>query len=124
MYNGERDGIYWYNKLGINWRAYASFFVAVGPLLPGFSKSINNNLDVGGAWKIYTFSCIYGFVTSGLVYYVICQYVSGVGPAKIDEAVYPPGKVDTDDVEVGISPSEEGSLQEKSGIAVTVGKTG
>jgi hypothetical protein len=81
LYNGH--GIYRYSKVGINWRAYASFFIAVAPLLPGFSKSINNSLDVGGIWKIYTFSCIYGFVVSGLTYYLICRYVSDVGPAKI-----------------------------------------
>lgn len=121
MYNGEREGLYWYNKLGINWRAYASFTVAVGPLLPGFAKSINKNLDVGGAWKIYTFSCLYGFVTSGLVYYLICTYVSGVGAAKIDEAVYPPGKFDSNDMEIGVPLSEEGSI-EKTDITVSVGE--
>ena len=123
MYNGDHDGIYWYNnKFGINWRAYTSFIVAVGPLLPGFSKSINNTLDVGGAWKIYTFSCLYAFVTSGLVYYLICMYVSGVGAAKIDEAIYPPAKIDASDVEIGVPVSEEGSIDEKNGVAVSVGK--
>ena len=122
MYNGEHDGIYWYNtKFGINWRAYTSFFVAVGPLLPGFSKSIDNNLDVGGAWKISSFSCIYGFVVSGLVHYLICMYVSDVGAAKIDEAVYPPAKSDSSDLEIGVSPSETGSI-EKNVIAVSVGE--
>ncbi len=81
LYHGH--GIYRYSKIGVNWRAYASFFIAVGPLLPGFSKSINNSLDVGGIWKIYTFSCLYGFVVSGLTYYLICRYVSDVGAAKI-----------------------------------------
>lgn len=119
MYNGH--GIYRYNKYGFNWRAYASFFVAVGPLLPGFSKSIDNSLDVGGAWKIYTFSCIYGFVVSGIVYYVICTYVSDIGAAKIEEAVYPPQKVNLQDVEVGVAASEDDSIQEKSGVAVAVG---
>jgi nucleobase:cation symporter-1, NCS1 family len=119
MYNGH--GIYRYNNVGINWRAYTSFFVAVAPLLPGFSKSIDNSLDVGGAWKIYTFSCLYGFTVSGLVYYVICKYVSGVGAAMIDEAVYPPQKVVLQDVEVGTPESEAGSFEEKGGVAVAVG---
>ncbi|KAH0841072.1 cytosine-purine permease [Fonsecaea pedrosoi] len=119
MYNGH--GIYRYSKVGINWRAYASFFTAVAPLLPGFCKSIDANLDVGGAWKIYTFSCIYGFTVSGLVYYFICTYVSGVGVAKIDEAVYPPSKSQATDVEVGVAPSEEDSIEEKAGVAVSIG---
>jgi len=119
MYNG--NGIYRYSKIGVNWRAYASFFVAIGPLLPGFSHSINNSLDVGGAWKIYTFSCLYGFTVSGLVYYVICNYVSDIGPAKIDEAVYPPQKIDVGDVEVGVRASDESSIEEKGGVAVQIG---
>ncbi|KAK5273531.1 hypothetical protein LTR96_000131 [Exophiala xenobiotica] len=120
LYNGH--GIYRYSKVGINWRAYASFFIAVAPLLPGFSKSINNSLDVGGIWKIYTFSCIYGFVVSGLTYYLICRYASDVGPAKIDEAVYPPGKSQTGDVEVGSADSEQDSYEEKNGVVeVAVG---
>lgn len=119
LYNGH--GIYRYNKYGINWRAYAAFLVAIGPLLPGFCKSIDTNLDVGGAWKIYTFSCLYGFVASGLVYYLICTYISDVGPAKIDEAVYPPAKTQTD-VEVGSADSEEASYEEKKGaVGVSVG---
>lgn len=124
LYNGH--GIYRYNKFGVNWRAYAAFFTAIGPLLPGFSKSINNNLNVGGAWKIYTFSCLYGFTISGLVYYLICKYISDVGVAKIEEAVYPPSKPQTGDVEVGVevgsAESEEASYYEKKGdLEVSVG---
>lgn len=44
-------GIYWYNG-GWNWRAYASFIIGFAPLLPGFAKSIDHSLDVGGAWKV------------------------------------------------------------------------
>lgn len=99
-----------------------AFLVAIAPLLPGFCKSIDHNLNVGGAWKIYTFSCLYGFTVSGLVYYLICNYISDVGPAKIDEAVYPPSKTQISDIEVGIPDSEEGSFEEKTGgVEVKVG---
>jgi NCS1 family nucleobase:cation symporter-1 len=54
-------GIYWYTG-GFNLRAFASFFLAVGPLMPGFAKSIAVTLDVGGSWKIYSFAWIFGFV--------------------------------------------------------------
>ncbi|KAL6249639.1 hypothetical protein RBB50_003492 [Rhinocladiella similis] len=120
LYNGH--GIYRYNRVGINWRAYASFFIAVAPLLPGFSKSINNSLDVGGCWKIYTFSCLYGFVVSGLTYYIICQYVSGVGEAKIDEAVYPPSRLQGGDLEIRGADPEQESYEEKNGeVEVAIG---
>jgi len=87
MYKGH--GIYWYDY-GINWRAYVSFVIGFAPLLPGFAKSINNSLDVGGAWKIYTFAWIFGFTISMLVHYVICTYISPPTSAMVEEAVYPP----------------------------------
>lgn len=119
LYNG--NGIYRYSKIGVNWRAYVSFFVTVGPLLPGFCKSVTPTLDVGGAWKIYTFSCVYGFTVSGLVYYLTCTYVSDIGAAKVDEAVYPPSKPREGDIEVGSAESEDSYEEKKGGVEVAVG---
>jgi len=84
-------GIYWY-KGGWNWRAYASFVIGFAPLLPGFAKSIDNSLDVGGAWQIYTFAWIFGFFTSLVVYYVICTYISVPTQSLVEFAVYPAQK--------------------------------
>jgi len=84
-------GIYWYNG-GWNWRAYASFIIGFAPLLPGFAKSIDNSLDVGGAWKIYSFAWIFGFFTSVLVHYVICTYISVPTQSLVEFAGYPPQK--------------------------------
>lgn len=131
LYNG--NGIYRYNRFGINWRAYAAFAVAVAPLMPGFAKSIDPTLNVGNVWQVYTFSCTFGFLTSMTVYYLICRFVSDVGSAKIDEAVLPPQKITSDEesavsqeiiegkgvdeVDIGtkeVTPSYEGSM-EKNG---------
>lgn len=84
-------GIYWYNG-GWNWRAYASFIIGFAPLLPGFAKSIDHSLNVGGAWKIYTFAWIFGFFTSLSTHYVICTYISVPTESIIEYAVYPPQK--------------------------------
>jgi len=94
-------GIYYY-RFGINWRAFAAFFIGFVPLVPGFAKTIGNNLNVGGAWKIYTFAFLYGFMVCGLSYYVICTYISDIGVAKVDVAVYPPKVGDVAaDIETG-----------------------
>ncbi|KAF2672665.1 hypothetical protein BT63DRAFT_396391 [Microthyrium microscopicum] len=87
----KSPGIYSYEH-GFNWRAWAAFFCGVGPLMPGFAKSIAPTLNVGGAWKIYSFAWIFGFCISTLVYYVICTYISVPHESIIAEAVYPPGK--------------------------------
>ena len=108
LYNGHGIYRYWH---GLNWRAFAAFAVGVGPLMPGFAHSINSDLNVGGAWKIYTFSCLFGFFVSGLTYYVICRYVSDVGPAKIEVAIYPAVKGEqVQDIEAGST----GIFEEKS----------
>ena len=107
-------GIYHYSH-GWNWRAYLAFVTGVAPLIPGFAKSIDNKLDVGGAWKIYTFAWIFGFTVSLLTYYVVVKYVSGIGEALVDVAVYPPQKSD------GHSDEESGSgdiYEEKSAVDV------
>jgi NCS1 family nucleobase:cation symporter-1 len=70
-------GIYHYSH-GFNWRAFLAFFIGFGPLLPGFAKSIDKSLNVGGAWKVYTFAWLFGFFTSMLSYYVICKLTDGV----------------------------------------------
>ncbi|KAL6706559.1 hypothetical protein ACN47E_005315 [Coniothyrium glycines] len=100
-------GVYWYNG-GWNWRAFASFITGFAPLLPGFAKSIEPTLDVGGAWKIYTFAWTFGFFISMLVHYVICTYISVPTGSLVEVAVYPPqlGEEDT------ILEGEDGSVQE------------
>lgn len=99
-------GIYWYDR-GFNWRAFASFALGFAPLLPGFAKSIRPALDVGGAWKIYTFAWLFGFAVSTLGYYVICTYVSGPSGAMVEEAVYPPQLGEASPVSVEGEEAEE-----------------
>jgi len=101
MYKG--DGIYYYSH-GINWRSWVSFLVGFLPTLPGFAKSIQPTLDVGGAWKIYTFAWFFGFSVTFLVHYVINTYISPHKPSLLDVAVLPPqiGEVVASDEEVAL----------------------
>lgn len=107
-------GIYWYSH-GFNWRAFAAFFIGFTPLLPGFAKSIDPTLNVGGAWQIYTFAWIYGFVTSVFSYYVICMYISKPVDVMIEEAVYPVQKG-----EVSPTVTEGEAVVEETKAAYTV----
>ncbi|PWW73301.1 hypothetical protein C7212DRAFT_332190 [Tuber magnatum] len=89
----KEHGIYWYTY-GVNWRAFASFLLGFLPTLPGFAHSIEKKLDVGGAWKIYTFAWLFGFSVAVLSYYTICTYISPPTESLVEFAVLPPGKVD------------------------------
>jgi nucleobase:cation symporter-1, NCS1 family len=112
MYQDGPEGIYWYTG-GFNIRAFIAFIVGVAPLMPGFAKSIQNDLDVGGAWKLYTFAWIYGFVTTSLTYFVINKWIWPQTVSIIDEAVLPPqkGDVSSDNDIEGVM--EEGKAGEK-----------
>ncbi|KAI4252751.1 MAG: hypothetical protein L6R42_007854 [Xanthoria sp. 1 TBL-2021] len=100
-------GIYHYTY-GINWRALAAFGAGFVPLIPGVSKNISPGLYVGGSWMIYTFAWLFGFTISVVTYYVICQYISPLGDALVDEAVLPS---QTDDVT-----TDDDSYEAKDGL--------
>lgn len=91
MYQDGPEGIYWYTG-GFNLRAFLAFGIAVAPLLPGFAKSIEPGLDVGGAWKIYAFAWIFGYVVALTTYVVINLYIWPQTVSLVDEAVLPAQK--------------------------------
>ncbi|KAK8065137.1 hypothetical protein PG997_011884 [Apiospora hydei] len=71
LYIGGSKGIYWYTA-GINWRSIVAFFVGCAPLLPGFISAVNLDITVPvGTTHLYDLSFIYGFVASGLVYFLL-----------------------------------------------------
>ncbi|CAN9328979.1 unnamed protein product [Alternaria alternata] len=110
-------GIYWYNR-GWNWRAYVSFVVGFAPLLPGFAKSIDNTLDIGGAWKVYTFAWIFGFYLSLVTHYIICVYISPATGSLVESAVYPPQKEAIAPILEGEEPlNEETIVSKEKGVA-------
>jgi len=115
----KTHGIYYYSY-GVNWRAFAAFFLGLTPLLPGFAKSIDVNLNVGGAWKVYTFAWLFGFTVSSLSYFVICTYVSRLGEAVVDVAVYPAQLGEGGDEESGVAETidEKGAVRKEVDIIV------
>lgn len=109
----KENGIYWYSG-GVNWRAYCCFFIGFLPTLPGFAHSISPKLDVGGAWKLYTFAWLFGFTVSSLSYYVLCTYISPHSASCVAVAVYPTRRIDLQTDLEGSSISEV----EKSGDVI------
>jgi NCS1 family nucleobase:cation symporter-1 len=51
-------GIYWYDH-GVNWRAFLAFAIGFAPCMPGFAKSIQPTLNVGGAWQVSFVTLLY-----------------------------------------------------------------
>ena len=122
MYNTH--GIYYYTK-GFNWQAFTAFFLGVTPLMPGFAKSIDHNIDVGGVWKVYTFAWLFGFATSFGTYYLICTYVKDLGDAIVGDAVYPAQLGEGSDEEKGVIEAIDGEgTHEKRDTAIGVNEVG
>ncbi|KAH7074987.1 NCS1 nucleoside transporter family protein [Paraphoma chrysanthemicola] len=71
LYNFSSSGIYWYTS-GCNWRAPVSWLVGVVPCLPGFVAAIDTSVKVSdAAIELYYLNYLFGFLTSGLVYYLL-----------------------------------------------------
>ncbi|KAK9482824.1 permease for cytosine/purines, uracil, thiamine, allantoin-domain-containing protein [Lipomyces starkeyi] len=91
LYN--KDGIYRYNKIGTNWRAFAAFFIGWVPLLPGFIPTVNSAITVSaGATHLYYLGYFYGTGAAALSYYLLCRF----WPAQetmIERAVLPDADV-------------------------------
>jgi hypothetical protein len=101
----DPNGRYRYNKLGINPRAFAAFFIAVGPLLPGLAYSINptGTHISAGTKHLYSFDWLFGFVVS-IVVYTSTSYIWKPTAALVPHTIYG-YSVEGDE--------EEGSYQEK-----------
>jgi nucleobase:cation symporter-1, NCS1 family len=96
MYNP--NGIYRYFH-GWNWRAWLTFSIAVGPIMPGFVNAINPNLTISrGAEEIYCIAWSWGFFSCVVNYYIICRYISPP-PNLIDEAVFPPRTLEEEEAQ-------------------------
>ncbi|KAK9371658.1 permease for cytosine/purines, uracil, thiamine, allantoin-domain-containing protein [Lipomyces chichibuensis] len=103
------NGIYRYNKWGVNWRAVVAFSCGWVPLLPGFINAINPNIKVGtGMVRLYYLGFFYGFSCAALVYWALC-YLFPQQETYV-EAVLPPGKPSDEEEEIyGIGSDSVGS---------------
>lgn len=92
------DGLYRYNH-GWNWRAYVSFFIPVSVLIPGLAYSIDPlRVKVNtGVLHLYSFSWLFGILTSAFIYYVLCVYISPPLDSWIEVAVYPPKTIEEEE---------------------------
>jgi len=63
---------------GINWRAAVALLFSVIPSLPGLAASINPEIRVGNASKLFDIAWLYGFFTAGFLYWTL----SSLFPAR------------------------------------------
>ncbi|KAK9458373.1 permease for cytosine/purines, uracil, thiamine, allantoin-domain-containing protein [Dipodascopsis uninucleata] len=107
LYN--KNGIYRYNKYGVNWRALVGFFVGWVPLLPGFIPTVNKKITVDpNMTKLYDLGYFYGFLAAGVVH-TILSYFWPATETMLERAVYA-----DDDLLIARDVEESGSFGERS----------
>lgn len=72
LYSLDKHGWYWYT-FGINWRAYAGYFVGFAMNAPGFINTVNPKISVPvGLLHVFDLAWFTGTGASALVYVVCC----------------------------------------------------
>jgi len=64
-------GIYWFWH-GLNWRAFAAYFLGMWPAVPGFCYAVSvGGVSVNTAWqRFFQISYFFGYIVSGALYYL------------------------------------------------------
>ncbi|RCK65778.1 Uracil permease [Candida viswanathii] len=69
-----KKSIYRYNKIGVNWRAYAAYICGILPNIVGFVGATGAASVPIGATKVYRLNFFMGFFSAFIVYAVLCFY--------------------------------------------------
>lgn len=83
--NPSSESFYKFNKIGCNWRAYVAYICGILPNIVGFVGATDTHHVPIGATRVYDLNFFMGFISSGLVYAILCHFfpmegVPSVGP--------------------------------------------
>jgi NCS1 family nucleobase:cation symporter-1 len=83
LYAHAEDLNYSYNKVGINWRAYAAYICGILPNVVGFAGACGRDVPIGATY-VYNLSFFSGYITSFVIYclLVLLFPVAGMPEAK------------------------------------------
>ncbi|KAH3899929.1 uridine permease SCDLUD_004245 [Saccharomycodes ludwigii] len=81
-YSNKKDSLYMYgNKYGTNWRAVVAYILGIVPNFPGFIGSLGPTVPIG-AMRVYYLNYFVGYLTSFLIYCILCYYFPFNGMPK------------------------------------------
>lgn len=75
--------VYSYNKLGVNWRAYAAYICGILPNITGFVGATKTHTVPLGAERIYELNFFMGFIFAFLVYAVLAYFFPVDGTPQV-----------------------------------------
>lgn len=65
----REGGVYWFWH-GLNWRAYAAYFLGMIWALPGFIQAVGGPQVAVGWYRLYQISFFFGYAVSGGLFYI------------------------------------------------------
>lgn len=69
MFTGNHDSHYWYSG-GVNWRAFAAFFIGCVPTIPGFIGTFGFDVPAGAS-RIYEVGWLFSILVGAFAYFVL-----------------------------------------------------
>ena len=72
LFSGHKEGIYYYTG-GWNWRAFAAYFLAMVPFLPGFAAVCGAKNIPAGLIKLFDLGSLIQTIMAALFYYAFCM---------------------------------------------------
>ncbi|OCT44047.1 putative permease C29B12.14c [Cladophialophora carrionii] len=84
LYVGDNSSIYWY-FMGLNWRAFFSWTMAIWPSFPGFLVAVGGAELAGGWLKCFQLSWFIGFLGAGLIHYCVSLVFPPPGKPYVHE---------------------------------------
>lgn len=75
--------VYSYNKIGVNWRAYAAYICGILPNITGFVGATETHDVPLGARRVYQLNFFVGFLSAFLVYAVLTHFFPVAGTPAV-----------------------------------------
>ncbi|EGV61715.1 hypothetical protein PSN45_000406 [Yamadazyma tenuis] len=72
FYNPDGTGVFWYNKLGVNWRAMAAWVIGCGFTISGVANSVTPGSIGIAAVRIYQLGFLLSFIVAFVAYGTLC----------------------------------------------------
>lgn len=73
LYSADTECNYSYNKLGVNWRAYAAYILGIVPNIVGFAGACGATVPIGATY-VYNLSFFAGYFSAFFSYALLTQF--------------------------------------------------
>lgn len=84
LYSGDKRATYTYNRIGLNWRAYAAYIGGILPNIVGFVGATKTHKVPAGATYVYNLNFFAGFILAFVVYSGLTWFFPVAGMPELE----------------------------------------